>query len=126
MIPEFLGRLPVIFTLQGLTKDMLVEILKKPKNAIVKQYQKLLAMDEVNLVFEDEALGEIAARALEKDTGARALRAIIEEFMLDIMFEIPKDSSIGEVVITKEYVTKTGGPRILMRGQETMYLENKQ
>ena len=105
---------------------MLVEILKKPKNAIVKQYQKLLAMDEVNLVFEDEALGEIAARALEKDTGARALRAIIEEFMLDIMFEIPKDSSIGEVVITKEYVTKTGGPRILMRGQETMYLENKQ
>ena len=126
MIPEFLGRLPVIFTLQGLTKDMLVEILKKPKNAIVKQYQKLLAMDEVNLVFEDEALGEIAARALEKDTGARALRAIIEEFMLDIMFEIPKDSYIGEVVITKEYVTKTGGPRILMRGQETMYLENKQ
>ena len=126
MIPEFLGRLPVIFTLQGLTKDMLVEILKKPKNAIVKQYQKLLAMDEVNLVFEDEALGEIAARALEKDTGARALRAIIEEFMLDIMFEIPKDSSIGKVVITKEYVTKTGGPRILMRGQETVYLENKQ
>ena len=126
MIPEFLGRLPVIFTLQGLTQDMLVEILKKPKNAIVKQYQKLLAMDEVKLVFEDEALWEIAGRALQKDTGARALRAIIEEFMLDIMFEIPKDSSIGEVVITKEYVTKTGGPRILMRGQETMYLEQKQ
>ena len=126
MIPEFLGRLPVIFTLQGLTQDMLVEILKKPRNAIVKQYQKLLAMDEVKLVFEDEALWEIAGRALQKDTGARALRAIIEEFMLDIMFEIPKDSSIGEVVITKEYVTKTGGPRILMRGQETMYLEQKQ
>lgn len=126
MIPEFLGRLPVVFTLQGLTQDMLVEILKKPKNAIVKQYQKLLAMDEVKLVFEDEALREIAARALKKDTGARALRAIIEEFMLDIMFEIPKDSSIGEVVITKEYITKTGGPRILMRGQETMYLEDKQ
>lgn len=126
MIPEFLGRLPVVFTLQGLTQDMLVEILKKPKNAIVKQYQKLLAMDEVRLVFEDEALKEIAARAMKKDTGARALRAIIEEFMLDIMFEIPKDSSIGEVVITKEYITKTGGPRILMRGQETMYLEDKQ
>ena len=126
MIPEFLGRLPVVFTLQGLTQDMLVEILKKPKNAIVKQYQKLLAMDEVRLVFEDDALKEIAARAMEKDTGARALRAIIEEFMLDIMFEIPKDSSIGEVVITKEYITKTGGPRILMRGQETMYLEDKQ
>lgn len=126
MIPEFLGRLPVVFTLQGLTQDMLVEILRKPKNAIVKQYQKLLAMDEVKLVFEEDALREIADRALKKDTGARALRAIIEEFMLDIMFEIPKDSSIGEVVITKEYITKTGGPRILMRGQETMYLEDKQ
>lgn len=82
-------------------------------------------MDEVRLDFEEEALQEIAARALEKDTGARALRAIIEEFMLDIMFEIPKDSSIGEVVITKEYITHTGGPRILMRGQEPLYLEDK-
>ena len=125
MIPEFLGRLPVIFSLQGLTQEMMVEILRKPKNAIIKQYEKLLAMDEVKLDFEEEALQEIAARALAKDTGARALRAIIEEFMLDIMFEIPKDSSIGEVVITKEYITHTGGPRILMRGQEPLYLEDK-
>lgn len=125
MIPEFLGRLPVIFSLQGLTQDMMVEILRKPKNAIIRQYEKLLAMDEVRLEFEEDALQEIAARALAKDTGARALRAIIEEFMLDIMFEIPKDSSIGEVVITKEYITHTGGPRILMRGQEPLYLEDK-
>lgn len=125
MIPEFLGRLPVIFSLQGLTQDMMVEILRKPKNAIIRQYEKLLAMDEVKLEFEEDALEEIAARALAKDTGARALRAIIEEFMLDIMFEIPKDSSIGEVVITKEYITHTGGPRILMRGQEPLYLEDK-
>ena len=125
MIPEFLGRLPVIFSLQGLKQDMMVEILRKPKNAIIRQYEKLLAMDEVKLEFEEDALEEIAARALAKDTGARALRAIIEEFMLDIMFEIPKDSSIGEVVITKEYITHTGGPRILMRGQEPLYLEDK-
>ena len=80
-------------------------------------------MDEVKLEFEEGALREIARQAVEKDTGARALRAIIEEFMLDIMYEIPKDDSIGEVVITKEYVTKTGGPRILLRGQETPLLE---
>ena len=80
-------------------------------------------MDEVKLEFEEEALREIARQAVEKDTGARALRAIIEEFMLDIMYEIPKDDSIGEVVITKEYITKTGGPRILLRGQETPLLE---
>ncbi len=123
MIPEFLGRLPIIFALQGLTEDMLVQILKEPRNAILKQYGKLLAMDEVKLEFEEGALREIARQAVEKDTGARALRAIIEEFMLDIMYEIPKDDSIGEVVITKEYVTKTGGPRILLRGQETPLLE---
>ncbi|HCT92035.1 MAG TPA: ATP-dependent Clp protease ATP-binding subunit ClpX [Lachnospiraceae bacterium] len=126
MIPEFLGRLPIIFALQGLTEDMLVQILKEPRNAILKQYGKLLAMDEVRLEFEEEALREIARQAMEKDTGARALRAIIEEFMLDIMFEIPKDDSIGEVIITKEYITKTGGPRILLRGQETPLLETRQ
>ena len=117
MIPEFLGRLPVVFALQALTEDMLVSILKEPKNAILRQYEKLLAMDEVKLSFEDEALRTIARKALERDTGARALRAVIEEFMLDIMFEIPKDSSIGEVVITKEYIEHTGGPKIILRGQ---------
>ena len=118
MIPEFLGRLPIICTLRGLDEDMLVKILKEPKNAILKQYRRLLEMDEVKLEFEEGALRAIARRALEKDTGARALRAIIEEFMLDIMYEIPKDDTIGEVVITREYVEHTGGPRIIMRGQE--------
>ena len=123
MIPEFLGRLPVIFALKGLTRDMLVEILKEPKNAILKQYQKLLAMDEVKLEFEQGALEAIADLAMEKHTGARALRAILEEYMLDIMYEIPKDDSIGEVIITKEYIQHTGGPKILLRGQELPQLE---
>lgn len=117
MIPEFIGRLPIIFTLQGLNEDMLVKILKEPKNAIIKQYQKLLALDEVKLEFDDEALHSIAAKAMKKDTGARALRSIIEEFMLDIMYEIPKDDNIGQVTITKGYVEGTGGPLIMMRGQ---------
>ena len=115
MIPEFLGRLPVIYTLQGLSKEMLVQILKEPKNAILKQYQKLLELDEVKLEFDDVALEAIAEKALEKDTGARALRAIIEDFMLDIMYEIPKDENIGRVTITREYIEGNGGPIIDIR-----------
>ncbi len=115
MIPEFLGRLPVIFTLQAMTEDMLVRVLTQPKNAIIKQYQKLLAMDEVDLRFDEEAVRAIAERAVEKKTGARALRAIIEEFMLDIMYEIPKDDLIGRVTITKDYIEKKGSPLIEMR-----------
>ncbi|QDW73332.1 ATP-dependent Clp protease ATP-binding subunit ClpX [Lachnospiraceae bacterium KGMB03038] len=122
MIPEFLGRLPIIFTLQGMNEDMLVKILKEPKNAILKQYQKLLALDEVKLDFEEEALEAIAKKAMKKDTGARALRAIIEEFMLDIMYEIPKDDNIGQVTITKDYVEGTGGPIITLRGQQVARL----
>ena len=118
MIPEFIGRLPIIYSLQGLTKDMLIQILREPKNAILKQYQKLLELDEVKLEFDDGALEAIAEKALEKDTGARALRAIIEEFMLDIMYEIPKDDNIGQVVITREYIEGTGGPIIDIRGSE--------
>ncbi len=96
MIPEFIGRLPILFTLESLTVDMLVRILKEPKNAIIRQYQKLLALDEVNLVFEEDALRAIAEKAKkEKKVGARALRSIIEEFMLDIMYEIPKDENIS-------------------------------
>lgn len=116
MIPEFIGRLPIVFTLQGLDKEMLVEILKEPKNAILKQYQKLLALDEVKLEFDDGALYAIAEQALERKTGARALRAIIEEFMLDIMYEIPKDDNIGKVIITEDYIRHTGGPIIETRG----------
>lgn len=122
MIPEFIGRLPIIFTLNTLTKDMLVKILMEPKNAILKQYQKLLELDEVELKFEENALAAIAEKALEKKTGARALRAIIEEFMLDIMYEIPKDDNIGRVTITREYIENTGGPVIDMRG--VMQLQN--
>ena len=118
MIPEFLGRLPIVFTLDGMNEEMLVKILKEPKNAILKQYQKLLALDEVKLDFNDDALTAIAEKAMKKDTGARALRAIIEEFMLDIMYEIPKDDSIGQVTITREYIEGTGGPVIQLRGQE--------
>ena len=123
MVPEFLGRLPIIFTLQGLDEDMLVKILKEPRNAILKQYEKLLEMDEVKLEFEENALRAIAKKALEKDTGARALRAILEEYMLDIMYEIPKDDSIGEVIITEEYIEHIGGPKILLRGQEPLLLQ---
>ena len=99
---------------------MMVQILREPKNAILKQYQKLLALDEVKLEFDDGALHAIAKKAMKKDTGARALRAIIEEFMLDIMYEIPKDDSIGQVTITKEYIEGTGGPVIMLRGQEVI------
>ena len=115
MIPEFIGRLPVIFTLEGLSEEMMVKILSEPRNAILKQYQKLLELDEVQLCFDQGALEAIAKKALEKDTGARALRAIIEEFMLDIMYEVPKDDNIGKVTITREYIEGTGGPVIDIR-----------
>ena len=123
MIPEFLGRLPIVFTLQGMNEHMLIKILKEPKNAILKQYQKLLALDEVNLLFDDGALEAIAKKAMKKDTGARALRAIIEEFMLAIMYEIPKDDSIGQVTITREYIEGTGGPLIMLRGQDVARIQ---
>ncbi|MDR0949840.1 MAG: ATP-dependent Clp protease ATP-binding subunit ClpX [Lachnospiraceae bacterium] len=116
MIPEFIGRLPIIFTLHGLTEEMMVTILKEPKNAILKQYEKLLELDEVKLEFTHDALEAIAQKALKRDTGARALRSIIEEFMLDIMYEIPKDDNIGRVTITKEYIEGSGGPLIQIRG----------
>ena len=118
MIPEFIGRLPIIFTLEGLTKEMMVKVLKEPKNAILKQYQKLLELDEVKLEFTDEALEAIAEKAMERETGARALRSIIEEFMLDIMYEIPKDDNIGRVTITREYIEGTGGPVIEIRDSQ--------
>lgn len=114
-IPEFIGRLPIVYTMEGLTKEMLVNILKEPKNALIKQYKKLFALDEVKLEFDDEALELIAEKAYEKDTGARALRSIVEEYMFDIMYEIPKDKNIGRVVITKDYIEGKGGPLIEMR-----------
>lgn len=122
MIPEFLGRLPIVFSLESLTKDMLVKIMKEPRNAILKQYQKLLDLDEVKLEFSDEALEIIAEQAMEKKTGARALRSIIEEYMMDIMYEVPKDHNIGSVTITADYINKKGAPMIQMRGAEVPLL----
>jgi ATP-dependent Clp protease ATP-binding subunit ClpX len=94
---------------------MYVKILKEPKNAILKQYKKLLALDEVDLQFDESAYEAIAEQAVEKKTGARALRAIIEEFMLDIMYQIPRDDNIGRVIITGDYIRKKGNPVIEMR-----------
>lgn len=118
MIPEFLGRLPIIFSLESLTKEMMVKIMKEPRNAILKQYQKLLELDEVKLEFSDDALEAIADEAMKKKTGARALRSILEDYMLDIMYEIPKDNNIGSVVITGDYIHKKGAPLIQMRGSD--------
>ncbi len=115
MIPEFVGRLPMVFALEALDEDMMVRVLKEPKNAILKQYQKLLDLDGVKLEFEEDALREIAKKAIEKDTGARALRAIIDAFMIDIMYEIPKDKEIGIVTITGDYIRGKGGPRVELR-----------
>ncbi|MBQ7582510.1 MAG: ATP-dependent Clp protease ATP-binding subunit ClpX [Lachnospiraceae bacterium] len=125
MIPEFVGRLPILFSMEGLTEDMLVKILTEPKNAIIRQYQKLLSLDEVDLEFTDEALLEVAKKAMEKDTGARALRSIIEDLMLDIMYEIPKDENIGKVTITAEYILGTGGPVIEMRTGKAMITDEE-
>lgn len=118
LIPEFIGRLPIVFSLEAMDEDLLVQVLTQPRNAIVKQYKKLLHMDEVDLEFEEEALRLVARKAAAKKTGARALRSIIEDFMMDIMYEIPKDDMIGKVVITKEYIEGTGAPKIIMRGGE--------
>lgn len=118
MIPEFLGRLPIRVSLKALDEEALKSVLKKPKNAIIRQYKKLFELDEVDLEFDDEALDVIAKRAIEKKTGARALRSIIEDYMLDIMYEIPKDKNIGKVIITKDYLENKGAPTILMRGED--------
>lgn len=116
LIPEFIGRLPIVYSLAEMDESLLVRVLTEPKNAIIKQYQKLLAMDEVKLEFDEGALQAIAAKAAKKKTGARALRSIIEDLMLDIMYEIPKDDMIGCVTITREYIEGNGAPRIEMRG----------
>ena len=115
MIPEFLGRMPILCTLDKLDEEMLKTILTQPKNAILKQYIKLLEIDEVELIFDDSAIEAISKKAMEKKTGARALRAIIEDFMLDIMYEIPKDENIGRVTITGDYINGKGSPIVEMR-----------
>ncbi len=123
MIPEFIGRLPIVFAMETMTVPMLVRVLKEPKNAILKQYQKLLRLDEVDLTFDEGALEAIAEKAMARKTGARGLRAVIEEFMLDIMYEIPKDDNIGSVRITRDYIEQRGGPVIAMRGQSLLKID---
>ena len=104
MIPEFIGRLPVVSSLEPLDQPALIEILTKPKNALVKQYQTLLAMEGVELTFTTESLEAIAQKALEKKTGARGLRSIIEHAMLEVMYDIPSNTSVKEVIITPEVI----------------------
>ncbi len=113
LIPEFIGRLPVMAALDKLTVDDLVRILTEPKNALVKQYKRLLSLDETELVFEDDALRAIAQKAIERNTGARGLRSIIEEIMMDIMFEVPSQEEIEKVIITKEAALETEKPTII-------------
>ena len=119
LIPEFVGRLPVISAVRQLTREDLVEILTEPKNALVRQYQRFFGYDSVELVFTDDALWEIADKALERETGARGLRSIIENALLDVMFELPSRQDVSKCVITKEtilkglkptLVTSAGGP----------------
>ena len=113
LIPEFVGRLPVVVTLEGLTEEALVRILKEPRNSLVKQYETLFAMDDVDLQFEDEALQEIAHLAMERKTGARGLKAVIEDVMQDLMFEIPSMEHVDRVTITKKVVEKLADPEII-------------
>ena len=112
LIPEFVGRLPIIATLQELDREALVEIVTKPKNALVKQYKKLLELDGVELEFEKEALNSIVEKAIERNTGARGLRSIIEDIMRDIMFDIPSNPKIEKCIITKETVVNKKAPKL--------------
>ena len=110
LIPEFIGRVPYLVTLEELDKEALIRVLVEPKNALVKQYQKLFDMDQVDLVFEDDALDAIAEEALKRNTGARGLRAILENVMMDIMFDIPSRDDIARVRITKDAIVGSGDP----------------
>ncbi|MDE6890351.1 MAG: ATP-dependent Clp protease ATP-binding subunit ClpX [Lachnospiraceae bacterium] len=115
LIPEFVGRVPITVSLQGLDEDALVRILKEPKSALIKQYQKLFGFDDVELTFEEDAVRTIAKQALERKTGARGLRSIMEKAMMDVMFRIPSDDTIEECVITKGAIEGTSEPLLIHR-----------
>ncbi|MED5051054.1 ATP-dependent protease ATP-binding subunit ClpX [Anoxybacillus sp. UARK-01] len=125
LIPEFVGRLPVITSLEPLDEAALIEILTKPKNAIVKQYQKMLELDNVELEFEKEALSEIAKKAIERKTGARGLRSIIEGIMLDVMFELPSREDVQKCVITAETVRDAKAPKLIRHDGTVVEQERK-
>ena len=115
LIPEFIGRVPMTVSLELLSEDALLRILREPKNALVKQYQKLFEMDDVKLEFQDDALRAVAKLAMERKTGARGLRSIMESTMMDLMYEIPSDSTVGICTITKAVVDKAGEPEVVYR-----------
>ena len=115
LIPEFVGRVPITISLEGLDEDALVKILTEPKNALIKQYQKLFEMDEVELIFEEDAVKTIASLAMQRKTGARGLRSIIERVMMDIMYRIPSDDTIATCIITKGAVLDESEPKIIKR-----------
>ena len=117
LIPEFIGRVPITVTLEGLDQEALIRILREPKNALIKQYQKLFEFDEVKLSVEEEAIKEIARLAYERKTGARGLRSIMESVMMDVMYEIPSDDNISECVLTKEAVDGKEKPRVTYRNR---------
>lgn len=117
LIPEFVGRLPVIVTLDGLDEEALVQILQEPKNALIKQYQKLLSLDNVELEFKEDAVRAIAKEALKRNTGARGLRAIIEEAMRDVMFEVPSRTDVTKCIVTKEVIAKKEEPVMVTTGE---------
>lgn len=125
LIPEFVGRLPVIATLKELDKQALIDIVTKPKNALIKQYQKLFELDNVQLEFEKEALEQIVEKAIERKTGARGLRSILEEIMRDIMFEIPSNPKIEKCIITKEAVINGEPPKIIINNNRETIKTNK-
>ncbi|RBP93955.1 ATP-dependent Clp protease ATP-binding subunit ClpX [Cytobacillus firmus] len=125
LIPEFIGRLPVIASLSQLDEAALIEILTKPKNALVKQYQKMLELDDVELDFEEGALEEIAKKAIERKTGARGLRSIIEGIMLDVMFDLPSREDIKKCIITKETVIENGSPKLVLEDGTVVEEERK-
>ena len=120
LIPEFIGRLPVFAKLDRLNREALVDIITKPKNALAKQYKTLFNLDKVELEFENDAIEAIADKAIERNTGARGLRAIVEETVMDLMFEVPSDSSIRRVIVTGDSVKGTGSPRIIKRTRKTI------
>ncbi|MFX3674562.1 MAG: ATP-dependent protease ATP-binding subunit ClpX [Paenisporosarcina sp.] len=125
LIPEFIGRLPVLANLEQLNESALVQILTEPKNALVKQYEKMIELDNVKLTFEDSALVEIAKLAIDRKTGARGLRSIIESIMLDVMYELPSREDIIECVITKETVTENAQPTLILSDGTVLAQDNK-
>ncbi len=126
LIPELVGRLPVVATLESLDEAALIRILKEPKNALIKQYQKLMKFDNVDLTFTDEALELIAKKAIDRNLGARGLRGIIEELMRDVMYEVPDDSNIKEVIVTGKCITENAKPEYVYDGSRVDTVKNKE